>query len=117
MIKKSFLTFGILAAVTMVLFLSAGELVGGKSVDSPDGRYSLSLTRTIEPSADEPYRVKIVRIPSGDVVLSREFVPEPGIPTPPVRGSDTAIKWSNDSASVEIVFKGEVVCLLQLPLQ
>ncbi len=116
-----------LASILLFLVVTAGlglfalklgidrGLVGGKSTTSPDGKYELNLSRLINPDATDPYRISVRDVLSDELIVQMSYTPVAGLPTPPVRGPQTEIRWAADSTVAEIVFDDVVVCTIRVP--
>ena len=90
---------------------------GGQGLDSPDGKFYISVWRLMRDSASAPYTIKLEVAGTHEEIRRFSIHPVKGRPKQPARGADRIIEWSPDSSFAEITLDGEKVLRVFVPVQ
>jgi len=75
---------------------------GAQEAASPDGRYRLWISTSLNPGPGDPYEIALFDEASGDALRKVTVALSPGEPTEPLREQGQVMFWSEDNSHAEI---------------
>lgn len=90
---------------------------GGQGLNSPDGKFHISVWRLMRDSTTDPYTIKLEVAGTHEEIRRFSIHPVKGRPKQPARGADRIIEWSPDSSFAEITLDHEKVLRVFVPDQ
>ncbi len=90
---------------------------GGQGLDSPDGKFHISVWRLMRDSATDPYTIKLEVAGTHEEIRRFSIHPVKRRPNQPARRADRIIEWSPDSSFAEITLDREKVLRVFVPVQ
>lgn len=100
----------------LAAILQAG-VGGGQGLDSPDGKFHLSVWRLLRDSKSDPYTITLSVAGTHEEIRRFSIQPVKGRPKQPARGAGSVIEWSPDSAFADITLDREKVLRVFVPDQ